>query len=89
VEPKFKVPERPSMLDAFAEKLSAWLQTEAGRSRKQRRSVKQMHADLLSLGSLHHCAELRTTTLELAPPRGSRQNLIRSGGFKRHTFAGR
>jgi transposase len=50
VEPKFKVPERPSKLDAFAEKLSAWLQTEAGKSRKQRRSVKQMHADLMSLG---------------------------------------
>lgn len=25
VEPAFKVPERPSKLDAFAEKLSAWL----------------------------------------------------------------
>lgn len=50
VEPKFKVPERPSKLDAFAEKLSAWLQIEAGKSRKQRRTVKQMHADLVSLG---------------------------------------
>ena len=25
VEPSFKLPERPSKLDAFAEKLSAWL----------------------------------------------------------------
>jgi transposase len=43
VEPKFKVPDRPSKLDPFAEKLSGWLRTEAVRSRKQRRTVKQMH----------------------------------------------
>ena len=34
VEPKFKVPDRPSKLDPFAEKLSGWLRIEAGRSRK-------------------------------------------------------
>jgi transposase len=50
VEPKFKVPDRPSKLDPFAEKLSGWLRTEAVRSRKQRRTVKQMHADLVVLG---------------------------------------
>ena len=31
-------------------KFSLWLQTEAGKSRKQRRIVKQLHADLASLG---------------------------------------
>lgn len=50
VEPKFKVPERPSKLDPFAEKLSGWLRTESGKSRKQRRTAKQMHADLVVLG---------------------------------------
>ena len=50
VEPKFKVPERPSKLDPFAEKLAAWLRMEAGKSRKQRRTAKQMHADLVALG---------------------------------------
>jgi transposase len=50
IEPKFVTPERPSKLDAFAEKLSAWLKTEAGKSRKQRRTVKQLHADLVALG---------------------------------------
>ena len=50
MEPKFKVPDRPSKLDPFAEKLSGWLRTEAVRSRKQRRTVKQMHADLTVLG---------------------------------------
>ncbi len=50
VEPKFKVPERPSKLDPFAEKLSVWLRIEASKSRKQRRTAKQMHADLVALG---------------------------------------
>ena len=50
VEPKFKVPKRPSKLDQFAEKLSGWLQIEAGKSRKQKRTAKQMHRDLVALG---------------------------------------
>ena len=50
VEPKFKVPDRPSNLDPFAEKLAAWLRMEAGKSRKQRRTARQMHTDLVSLG---------------------------------------
>ncbi len=50
VEPKFKVPDRPSKLDAFADKLSGWLKSEASKSRKQKRTVKQLHADLVSLG---------------------------------------
>jgi transposase len=50
VEPKFKVPDRPSRLDPFAEKLSVWLRNETAKSRKQRRTVKQMHADLVTLG---------------------------------------
>lgn len=50
VEPKFKIPVRPSKLDPFAEKLSVWLRIEASKSRKQRRTAKQMHADLVVLG---------------------------------------
>ncbi len=50
VVPEFQVPVRPSKLDAYAAKLSAWLKTEAGKSRKQRRTLKQLHADLVSLG---------------------------------------
>ena len=50
VEPKFNVPVRPSKLDRFVDKLSHWLKVEAGRSRKQRRTVKQLHADLVVLG---------------------------------------
>ena len=50
VEPKFKVPDRPSKLDAFADKLSGWLKVETTKSRKQKRTSKQMHADLVTLG---------------------------------------
>ena len=50
VEPQFKVPKRPSKLDPFAEKLSGWFRIEAGKSRKQKRTAKQMHADLVALG---------------------------------------
>ena len=50
VEPQFKLPDRPSKLDPFAEKLTGWLRQEAGKSRKQKRTAKQMHADLIVLG---------------------------------------
>ena len=50
IEPRFATPERPSKLDPFAERLAAWLKTQAGKSRKQRRTLKQFHADLVALG---------------------------------------
>lgn len=50
VEPQFKVPDRPSKLDPFADRLAAWLKSEASRPRKQKRTIKQLHADLVSLG---------------------------------------
>jgi len=50
IEPKFATPERQSKIDPFAEKLAGWLKTEAGKSRKQKRTMKQLHADLVTLG---------------------------------------
>src|ERR1700759_2933499 len=50
VEPKFSVPDRPSKLDPYADKLSQMLRQEAGRSRKQKRTIRQLHADLTALG---------------------------------------
>ena len=50
VEPKLKNPDRPSKLDPFAEKLVGWLRQEAGKSRKQKRTTKHLHADLVALG---------------------------------------
>ena len=50
IEPQFATPERSSKLDPFAEKLAGWLKTEAAKSRKQRRTLKQLHSDLVALG---------------------------------------
>jgi transposase len=50
VEPRFDTPDRPSGLDPFADKLSQMLRQEAAKSRKQKRTVKQLHADLVALG---------------------------------------
>jgi transposase len=50
VEPKFQVPDRPSKLDPYAEKLAAWLRREASRPRKRRRTVKQLYGDFTCLG---------------------------------------
>ena len=50
VEPKFKVPDRASKPAPYADKSTTRLRIEAGRSRKRRCTVKQMHADLVALG---------------------------------------
>src|SRR6202020_1644473 len=50
VEPKFNIAERPSKLEPYADKLSQMLRQEAGKSRKQKRTIKQLHADLAALG---------------------------------------
>ena len=50
VEPKFAVPDRPSRLDPYADKLPQMLRQEAGKPRKQKRTTKQLHADLIALG---------------------------------------
>ena len=50
MEPTFATPDRVSKLDPFAEKLSGWLKAEASKSRKERRTAKQLYADLVTLG---------------------------------------
>ena len=50
VEPRFHVPDRPSKLDPYADKLSAMLRVEGGKSRKHKRTVRQLHSDLTLLG---------------------------------------
>jgi transposase len=39
VEPKFKIPDRPSKLDPYADKLSHMLRQETGKSRRQKRTI--------------------------------------------------
>jgi transposase len=50
IEPRFQVPERPSRLDPFADKLRGWLVLEAARSRKNRRTARRLYEDLVTLG---------------------------------------
>ena len=42
VEPRFKTPKRPSKLDPYAERLSAWLLIQTRKSRKERRTVSRL-----------------------------------------------
>ena len=50
VEPAFQTPDRPCKLDPFAKQLTAWLVSDQRKSRKERRTAKLMHADLVKLG---------------------------------------
>ncbi len=50
VEPKYPKRKTASKLDDYAAKLAAWLKTEAGKGRKQKRSLKQLYRDLVQLG---------------------------------------
>ncbi len=50
IEPSYPTRHSPSSLDAYAPRLSAWLSAELVKSRKQRRTLKQMFLDLRELG---------------------------------------
>ena len=50
IDPHYSIRRSPSKLDDFADKLSAWLKTESNKGRKQRRNLRQFHADLTALG---------------------------------------
>ena len=50
IEPRYPDRRSPSKLDPFADILMGWLKRESKRHRKQRRSVRQLHLDLVKLG---------------------------------------
>jgi transposase len=50
VEPQLRGVDRASKLDPYADKLSHMLRQEAGKSRKQKRTIGQLHRDLQALG---------------------------------------
>lgn len=50
VEPVYPARQSPTKLADFEPTLISWLMREARRHRKQRRSVKQLHSDLVQLG---------------------------------------
>ncbi|MEM9102588.1 MAG: IS21 family transposase [Pseudomonadota bacterium] len=50
IDPVYKPRQSPSLLDDYKETLITWLHRERNRRRKERRTLKQLHADLVSLG---------------------------------------
>ncbi|WP_460588373.1 helix-turn-helix domain-containing protein, partial [Haliea atlantica] len=50
LEPVYPARKSPSKLDDYEETLTNWLFRESRRHRKQRRTVKQLYRDLLTLG---------------------------------------
>ncbi len=87
VEPTFKVPDRPSKLDPFADRLSAWLKTEANKPRKQKRTVLQLHADLVSLGYGGSYNRVAAFAREWKVDRQREMNTTGRGTFVPLTFA--
>jgi hypothetical protein len=81
VEPTFATPERPSKLDPFAEKLAVWLKTEAGKGRKQRRTLKQLHADLVALGFTGSCNRVAAFAREWRAGRQREEQTAGRGAF--------
>jgi transposase len=50
VEPRYPKRKSPSKLDDYEATLTSWLFRESRRHRKQRRSIKQLHSDLVQIG---------------------------------------
>ena len=50
VEPRYPTRSSPSKLDDYEATLTNWLFRESKRHRKQRRSIRQLHTDLVQLG---------------------------------------
>ena len=50
VEPRYPKRKTTSMLDDYELTLTSWLHRESRRHRKQRKTVKQLHSDLVQLG---------------------------------------
>ena len=62
VEPRYPKRGGMSKLDEFASKLEGWLEAESGKGRKQRRWLKQIHADLVALGYSGSCDRVAAFT---------------------------
>lgn len=56
VEPKFKVPARPSKLDPFAEKLTGWLRARYGR--KARIKIGDLEAEARTIRDIEELLRL-------------------------------
>ena len=81
VEPKFNVSNRASKLDPYADKLSQMLRQEAAKSRKQKRTVKHLHADLTALGYDGSYNRVAAFARDWKAARQREQNTIGRGVF--------
>jgi transposase len=81
VEPKFKVPDRTSKLSAFADKLAFWLRTDAAKSRKYKRTAKQLHAELVVLGYKGSYGRVASFVREWKADRSREQQMSGRGTF--------
>ena len=86
IEPRFSVPERPSKLDPFADRLAGWLKTETSKSRKQRRPLTQLHADLVALGFTGSYNRVAAFAREWRAERQREQQTTGRGTFVPLTF---
>jgi len=86
IEPTFTIPDRPSKLDPFADKLAVWLKIEAGKSRKQRRTLKQVHADLVALGFTGSYGRVAAFARDWRDDRQREQQTTGRGVFVRLSF---
>jgi transposase len=81
VEARFAIPDRPSKLDPYADKLLQMLRQEAGRSRKQKRTVKQLHVDLVACGYAGSYNRVAAFTREWKAARHREQQTCGRGAF--------
>ena len=81
IEPKFATPDRQIKIDPIAEKLAGWLKTEAGKSHKKRPTVKQLHADLVTLGFTGSYAPAAVFARRLRSDRQREQQTTGRGTF--------
>ena len=85
IEPAYAERRTDRAIDKYAFQLSALLKTEAGKSRKQRRTLKQIHEDLKELGfedSYYRVAAFASVWREGQSERGnpaSKRTTSRSG----------
>lgn len=86
VEPKFAIPDRASKLDPYADKLAQMLRQETSRSRKQKRTIKQLHADLVSLGYTGSYNRVAAFGREWKAARQREQQTCGRGAFVPLTF---
>lgn len=81
VEPQVELFDRPSKLDPFADRLAAWLKTDANSPRKQKWTIKQLHADLVSPGFEGSCNRIAAFAREWRADRQREMQTTSRGTF--------